>query len=194
MSREKGPMKSMIRRMVLAFCRNGETMKSFTRIGVVLVGAVVLLVCASGAYADSFSFSITGAYHASGTLTTGPLSGGKYLITGISGIQNGQMITSLITPYGFAGNDNFLYAGSPSLDFPGFSFVANGIDYNVYYDGAPVGGSATAYYETTVSGRLGGLINFSVVSAPEPSTLLLLGLGLFGLVIVTRSKVGATAV
>jgi hypothetical protein len=163
-------------------------MKSACRIGLALFVVAVLLMCASGAYADSFKFSITGADNASGILTTGPLSGGTYLIRGISGSQNGHVITSLIAPNGFAANDNILYVGSPSLDTPGFSFVANGIDYNVYYDGAFFGGSATRYYETTVAGQLGGLINFSVTPVQEPSTLLLLCSGLFGLVIVARRK------
>jgi hypothetical protein len=171
-------------------------MKSLIRFAVVLMSIAVILACASGASADTFSFSITGGYTASGTLTTGTESAaGTYTITGISGSQNAQTITSLLGINGFAGNDNLLYASGPLLDFAGFSFVAGGVDYNVYYDGAPVGGLATDYYETTAPTVLGPQIQFSVVPTPEASTLLLFGLGLFGLIIVARSKVvGAVVV
>ena len=169
-------------------------MRASTKVSVVLLVFVFLLGCATATKADTFSFTITGGYTASGTLTTGPLSGGTYQITGISGVQNGQTITGLIGPSGFAGNDNLLYAGSPLLDIPGFSFVAGGIDYNVYYDGGPWGGSATSYYETTISGVLGKQVYFSAVEpppgvpTPEPSTSLFLGLGLFVVVLAARRK------
>lgn len=76
----------------------------------------------------TYNFSITGGYTASGTLTLDSLSGGSYPITGISGTQDGQAITMLIPPGGFAGNDNLLYASPPLLDFAGLSFVAGGVD------------------------------------------------------------------
>jgi hypothetical protein len=128
----------------------------------------------------TYNFSITGGYTASGTLTLDSLSGGSYPITGISGTQDGQAIT-VIPPGGFAGNDNLLYASPPLLDFAGLSFVAGGVDYNVYYDGATLGGCATCYYDSTANGVLGSLINFSASPTPEPSSFLLFGTGLLAL-------------
>lgn len=161
-------------------------MNRLPRIFAALFVVVLLGLGASAAKADTFSFTISGGYSASGTLTTDPLSGGSYLITGISGSQDGDSITSLIPVNGFAANDNLLYPTPPLLDIPGFSFVAGGVDYNVYYDGADFGGSATSYYETTVSGVLGSQVNFSVVPTPEPSTLLLFVVGLVALVLWRR--------
>jgi hypothetical protein len=172
-------------------------MKSFIRFAVGLMAMAVMLVCASGASADTFSFSITGGYTASGTLSTGAKSAaGTYTITGISGVQNLQSITSLLGINDFASNTNLLYASGPLLDLGGFSFVAGGTDYNVYYNDGTVLGPPVGYGEIVApqSTGLGPQIQFSVVQTPEPSSLLLIGLGLFGLIVVARSKVVGAAV
>ena len=163
-------------------------MKCLPRFFVALFVSALLGLGASAAKADTFDFTISGGHSATGTLTTDPVSGGSYLITGISGSQDGSSITGLIPVNGFAANDNLLYPAPPLLDLPGFSFVAGGIDYNVYFNGGDFGGSATSYYETTVSGVLGSEVNFSVVPTPEPSSLLLFAIGLVAFAFFPRRK------
>jgi hypothetical protein len=154
-------------------------MKWLTRMGVVVFAVFATLASTTSARADSFGFSYSGSgFTASGTLTTDPLSDGSYLITGLSGTQNGQTMT-ILDPGEFLSNDNLLYPSAPFLDFDGLSFVADGIDYNVFFNSNTSAGPV-GYYIASEADIFGSAISFSVTPAPEPLSVLLLGFGLLG--------------
>jgi len=135
-----------------------------------------------------FSFYDTGTggsiISASGVLTTSPL-GSNFLITDITGMFNGNPISSLVPPGGYASNNNVLYSGIPSLDFSGVSFVVPALapleNVNVYFDGPGLFVCAGCY--AVFNGDFDLAINFSVDAAtPLPAALPLFatGLGVLG--------------
>jgi len=86
------------------------------------------------ASAQNYDFSFSGgSYSGIGILDVG--AGG--VVTSLTGTFDGSTM-SLLGVNGYAGNDNvFNSSGSPSyFDFSGLSFEANGIDYNLFYDGS----------------------------------------------------------
>jgi hypothetical protein len=106
---------------------------------------------------------------ASGTLTASLVSGDQYLVTGISGTQNGFSMT-LLDVGAYAGNDNDIYSSVPYLDGSGVSFSADGIDYNIFYNVV----SDDGYFEAnSVSNPLGAPTPVSPLtsfrSRPHPS-------------------------
>jgi hypothetical protein len=158
----------------------------------------------TAAYANVFTFSFTGASDSgSGTFTANPNgTAGEYVITGMTGTVDGSAVMAVLGinsyPFApFATNDNILFdpasVQAPNftagfLDINGVSFVlANGEDMNLYFGqymtGDPetydliYGANATNDYLTslTISPNLGTV-------TPEPSSLLLLGTGMLGLV------------
>jgi len=137
---------------------------------VTLLAGATFLFLANHATAYQFSFTITGAFSASGTLTTGPLTGSPlhYVITAISGTQAGVAMT-LLAPGTFGTsshnlNDNALYPGSnplfPLLDIDGLSFEAGGVSYNVY-DAFP-----GPIYGVVSSSGSSGIVTFTVTPTP----------------------------
>lgn len=87
-----------------------------------VIGLLLLGSMAANAGPISWAFSYTGTgVSASGVLSTNDLSGGTYLINGISGQRNGEAILGLVpagtifTPGGSLFSDNLLYPVSPFL-------------------------------------------------------------------------------
>jgi PEP-CTERM motif len=155
----------------------------------------LVLARAQNMYADSvtfdFSFSGTGIT-ASGSLTATLVAGNEFLVTSISGMQNGSAMT-LLAPGAYADNNNDVFTTGPFLNVGGLAFVlSNGTtDYNVYYDAGTgtylecnsMGGACSVGAGTTIKGQV-----TEVGTVPEPGTLVLLGSGLIGLAGVARRK------
>jgi len=129
---------------------------------------------------------------ASGTMT-GDLVAGEdyYLITGITGTWNWDgtvaAITGMTSPGGYDENDNILYFGNPPLlDLGGISFTVAGAgddgsgNVNVYYDTEDIVDAADLMYSEDAEGVGHGPFNVSS-TVPEPSTIILLGIGLAGI-------------
>jgi hypothetical protein len=153
----------------------------------------LFLGCAQNVFANSvtFDFTIGGAgISASGTFTATFLSGNVYLVTSITGMQNGASMT-LLAPFTYGGNSNQVTSSAPFLGVQGLGFTLAGgrTDYNVYYDS----GGAT-YRECNSGGGpcsmagTGIPVQFSLTQVTEPSTLMLLGSGLVGLAGMARRK------
>ena len=153
----------------------------------------LFLGCAQNVLADSvtFDFSFTGpGITASGTLTATLVSGSEYMVTSISGMQNGAAI-ALLAPSTYGGNDNEIFSTKPFVNTAGVGFTLSGgtTDYNIYFDPSTV-----AYMECnstmgTCSALGSGVaIKGTLTEVPEPASLMLFGSGLLGLAGVARRK------
>jgi PEP-CTERM motif len=162
-----------------------------SRVFAVVAVLFLLFAGTQSMFADStsFDFSFSGAgISGSGMFTVTMVSGNEFLVSAISGTQNGLSMT-LLAPGAFAQNNNDIFSSSPFLTIGGVAFTANGAMYNVYFNPGTAG-----YFECSSVPCLNGTgtpITFSiteVTAVPEPGTLMLLGSGVLGLAGVIRRK------
>jgi hypothetical protein len=117
-----------------------------------------------------------------GTLTTGPLSAGSYLITGISGTFGGVTITGLPV---LSGTDDLLYPAPEYLDGLGIGFsLSNGTDVVLWAEG----GGLFFGVETNGQGFRGTFSASQVSPIPEPGTAGILAPCLAALPFVGRRR------
>jgi hypothetical protein len=159
------------------------------------------------AYAEDFDITWSGTYGNGFLLVAATAEGsGEFLITAIiSGEQNGQAITALLPVNTFYSNSNDINPfASPLVDGGGIAFAVGSTDYTIY-DNVPYKGAGLTEWECTgppMSGTNMGACNaygdgFQLTSlniapaaavAPEPSSFVLLGSGVVGLVGLFRRK------
>ena len=152
---------------------------------VLAILAVGLLAGPMAANATMWTFSYSGTgVSANGTLETGSnLGNGSYLISGISGDQNGQAILGLAAPNSISGYtwDNLLFPAGPQfVDTGGFVFQTASGYFNICSNQAPdiaaCGNAGTQEFDVQTGGMVG--IDMTVSQVPEPGSFALLGLGL----------------
>jgi len=150
---------------------------------------VLLVVCCfagTSMWADTIHFTYSGSgFSGAGTLTATDQHDGSWLVTDVTGKQNGIPFTA-VEPLGTNPSysyDNLVFLNSaPQLDLFGILLSWNGGDVNLGYDSGLNGGS----YALWNPGE--SAITFKASATPEPGTLLMLGTGVLGLAGVIREK------
>ena len=150
----------------------------------------LLVGCFAGGslWADTIAFTYSGTgFTGSGFFTATNEGAGTWLVTGVTGQQNGIPFTG-VEPLGTNGAyiyDNLVFVNStPQLDNSGVLLFWNGGDVNLFWEPAFPGYALiyTADYPTEHA------IAFQATLVPEPGTLALMGGGILALAGTIRRK------
>ena len=123
----------------------------------------------------TWDWNITNGMVGSGQFVTADLSAGSYLVTSVTGTIDGFAVTGLIPVGNFNSNDNKLLTSFPQVDQAGISFSSASFQYNIY----SVPGSPATYNMDTTDPNTRTItdVSFTATPVPEPSTYMLLGVG-----------------
>jgi hypothetical protein len=176
--------------------KRGTSFLNVARIGAMsAMIAAGFMIAATGVRAEVFDFTITSANgDASGQFTA---SGGpsQYTVTAATGTVDGSTITGLS---GYGDADNQLFEPSPYVDRSGISFVAGGLDYNIFTNYVSQSGAVYGLCVSSVEPSCtGGEANNAPVAtltlsptsaAPEPSIWLMMSAGIGGIGLMMRQR------
>jgi PEP-CTERM motif len=165
-------------------------MKSGLRAAIVLAALMVSAGTAGHAFGDQFNMTWTGGSGPGDAIVTATEQSDDvtWVVTSITGEQNGAAITGLS---GYGDADNLIFPTSPELvDEDGLAFTTASYSYDIFEN------PSEAFADAECSSQFNGacltpdeygpapvLASFSitpVTSAPEPGSMMLLTLGLFG--------------
>jgi hypothetical protein len=170
-------------------------MQSLVRRGEVLLALAAILACAPSAYADSFSWSISGSdASGSGSLQATDQGSGAYLVTSMTGTLYidgvGGPITGIV-PTGSSGlylyDDLIFPSSTPELEYLGLVFGVTGFTDPMNLCADP-GCNLSSGSQAWVIDNVNGNYSFYPVefTTPEPSVLALLSLGLVAFTLALR--------
>jgi len=183
-------------------------MRPLVKWNVLTLALAVGLVMATGAYADTLSWSVSGTnISGSGTMTATNEAGGEYLVTAMTGSLDINGVGGLITfiPWtGTLGTPDTLVSGGTKYTYDDLVFPSStpNLDaYGLLFDVAgfanPVnlcvgatsncGSSGSQAWLAVDSDGLGAPVTFSA-TVSEPSALGLLSLGLLGMMFLVGRK------
>lgn len=186
-------------------------MSSLVRHLILVLGVVLLLCGASAAFADSYQLTFTSGLSGVLNLTAAPQGGGSFLVTGVTGSENGLQVGGVIAPnssglYLFPSGDGFRYddllfpTSQPVFDNAGLLFTLLG-SHGLIYENLYSIGSSFYLQSTYLNNGAWFPWDFSyepvqftltklppAAATPEPSGVVLLLSGILALTLIALAK------
>ncbi len=160
-----------------------------------ILAAAAAGLLSTSANAAVFNFTLNTAIgNGSGSFTTASDAPGFNLISALTGTFDGGAIT-LLAPNSYpvgAANDNLYNVAAPFLTFNGFSFLANGNNYNVYAQNGVIRACGVT---PSCNGNQAATFDVTPGAVPEPASwaMMIGGLGIVGVAMRRRATTVAFA-